>query len=222
MAGLVGIRAEDMEQVDALRRLRPDYPDGFPLIRPHVQAPVLVVRDEEIVAELARFGFSRRFSSFNAREDKLSTGRLWSSMFGRSHAIMPVSYVVEWVDDERGKRPFLIQREDGKPMMVPALSGRYHEDRDQRAFALVTREPNRFFGHFHDRMVAQCPPEGVDRWLSPEGATEKELRACLAAPGDDELVAVPADPGLTKRKAGDWSALHTVGEPLKWADLRGA
>lgn len=220
MAGLIGIRAEDMEQVDALRKLRPEYPDGFPLIRPHVLAPVIVAHDEAVEAVTARFGFSRRFSSFNARNDKLTTGRLWSSMFGKSHGLVPLSYVVEWVEDESGKRPYLIQRADGKPMMAPALVGRYFEDREQRAFAICTRKPNRFFAKFHDRMVGQCPPDRAGAWLRPEGTAADDLLACVAAPGDDELVAVPADPGISKRKAGDWSPVKAVGEPLGWGDLR--
>lgn len=39
MAGLVGIRAEDMDQVDALRRAKLDWPQGLPFIRPSVRAP---------------------------------------------------------------------------------------------------------------------------------------------------------------------------------------
>ncbi len=220
MAGLIGISAEDMEQVDALRKLRADYPDGFPLIRPHVLAPVLVARDEGVEAVTARFGFSRRFSSFNARDDKLTTGKMWSRMFGSSHGLVPLSYVVEWVEDPDGKRPFLIRRADGRPMMAPALVGTYFEDRDQQAFAICTRRPNRFVATFHDRMVGQCPDDQADTWLHPDGVDHETLLACVAAPDDDELVAVPADPKVAKRKAGDWSAIQTVGDPVGWDDLR--
>jgi putative SOS response-associated peptidase YedK len=220
MAGIIGLRAEDMEQVDALQRARLDWPDGLPMIRPHVLAPVIVRTDDALDAMPARFGFSRRFASFNARSDRLTTGRMWKSMFGKSHGIVPVSYVVEWVNDEDGKTPYLIQRADGRPMMAPALVGPYHEDRKQKAFAICTREPNPFFKRFHDRMIGQCTPKQMDAWLAPEGHEPDDLLACIAAPPNDELVAVPTTPQITKRKAGDWSPLEATGDPLTWNDLK--
>jgi putative SOS response-associated peptidase YedK len=181
---------------------------------------MLTAADDGLEAATARFGFSRRFSSFNARKEKLTTGRLWSSMFGKRHAIVPLSYVVEWIQDKQGKHPFLIQRADGGLMMTPALVGGSHETKGERAFAICTREPNRFFARFHDRMVGQCTPELMKRWLAPGDTTADELLACVAAPDDGELVAVAAAPNISKRKAGDWSPLVTFGEPLGWDDVK--
>lgn len=221
MAGLVGIRAEDMEQVDALRRARIDWPQGLPFIRPHVMAPVLVSKDDEVVHVAARFGFTRKFASFNARDDKLTTSPFWRSMFGRSHCIVPLSYVVEWVTEGGEKQPYLIQRADGKLMMAPGLVGRYQDKEGETGFAICTRQPNRFFARFHDRMIGQCTSQLMERWLRPSLDGKERLLACIAAPEEDELVAVPASPDIQKRRAGDWSPVKTIGAPMGWKELRG-
>ncbi len=220
MAGIIGLRAEDMEQVDALQRARLEWPNGLPLIRPHVLAPVLVKKGDETVHVPARFGFTRRFASFNAREDKLTTSPFWRKMFGRSHGIVPLSYVVEWLEEGDERRPYLLQRADGQPMMAPALVGPYHDREGETGFAICTTRPNRFFAHFHDRMIGQCTPPLVDRWLSPQGKPEAELLECVHVPDDRELVAVPASPTLQKRQKGDWSPLQTIGLPITWDQLK--
>ena len=94
MAGLVGIRAEDMEQVDALQRAKLEWPQGLPLIRPTVRAPVLVWKEGMVDFVPARFGFSRRFMSFNARSENLTESKLWKRFFGKHHAVACLSYVV--------------------------------------------------------------------------------------------------------------------------------
>lgn len=220
MAGIIGLRAEDMEQVDALKRARLDYPNGLPMIRPHVRALALVADGDDLKAVPARFGFSRKFPSLNARIEKLTTSPLWRSMFGKSHAILPISYVIEWVTKGEEKTPYLIQRRDRKLIMAPALVGKYHENPEETAFAICTREPNQFFALFHDRMVGHCTPEAMERWLHPSTASKDDLMDCIGAPADDELEAVPTSPAITKRKAGDWSALEPVGRPLRWEDLK--
>lgn len=216
MAGIIGLRAEDMEQVDALQRARPDFPQGLPMVRPHVRALVLVQRTGPLEAVPARFGFSRKFPSSNARMEKLSVSPLWRSMFGKTHGVVPLSYVIEWKVEGQTKQPYLIQRRGGGLLLAPALVGRYHEDREETAFAICTREPNRFFAGFHDRMVGVCPSDLTKRWLQPSDHSAKELLDCIGSPRDDELEAVPTDPQITARRAGNWSPLPATGPPIRW------
>jgi putative SOS response-associated peptidase YedK len=221
MAGIVGIRAEDMEQVDALQRARLEFPNGFPMVRPSVRTLVLVQEDGRLVAKPARFGFTNAFASFNARVDKLATSPFWKSMFGKEHGIAPLSYVIEWMERDGVRQPYLIQRADGRLIMAPALVGHSRDEKKEPAFAIVTRDPNRFFGFFHPRMVGHCTPELMETWLHPSRHSAAELAECVAAPRDDELVAVPASPEIQKRVKGDWSALKTVGPPITWKDVEG-
>lgn len=217
MAGIIGIRAEDMDQVDALKRAKLDWPFGLPMIRPSVKVPVLVKKGKDLEAVTAKFGFSNRFPSMNARVEKLQESPLWKGKFGKAHCIVPLSYVIEWVVKDGVRTPYLIQRRDHKLWMAPALFGHHIEAKESTAFAICTREPNRFFATFHDRMIGACTPELMERWLAPEGKSPKELLECIRAPEDDELEAQPTTPEITKRKAGDWSALPNRGKPVVWS-----
>jgi putative SOS response-associated peptidase YedK len=220
MAGLVGIRAEDMEQVDALQRAKLEFPQGLPFVRPSVRAPVLVKAEKGLDYKVARFGFSKRFMSFNARSENLTESRLWKGMFGRHHAVACLSYVVEWIVEGGVKTPYLIGRADRKLMWTPALIGPYLDNKEEMGFAICTRPPNQFFTHFHDRMVGHLTPDLAEVWLSPEGHSEKELLACVAAPGEEELAGFKVKGDIAKRKSGDWSAVETQGKPLTIDDIK--
>lgn len=219
MAGLVGIRAEDMEQVDALQRAKLEFPQGLPFVRPSVRAPVLVKADKGLDYKVARFGFSKRFMSFNARSENLVEGKLWSRFFGKHHAVACLSYVVEWIVEDGVKTPYLIGRADRRLMWTPALLGPNLDNKEELGFAICTRPPNQFFSHFHDRMVGHLTPELAEVWLTPEGRSQKELLECVRAPGEEELAGFKVKGDIAKRKSGDWSAVETQGKPLTIADI---
>jgi len=221
MAGVIGLRGPDISKRDALRGYKVEWRDADrPLIRPHTGVPVLYVKDGEPFVERHVFGFSKEFSSFNARSDKLESGKMWSRMFGKHHGVCPVSYILEWSDQGDGKKPYRIERADGSAMAVPALVGPYWEDRSHRAVALVTIEPNEFVKQFHDRMIGQLADKQIDVWLNPETHTPKETWDCLQAPADEELVAIPIKADAGKAKFDDPDALEAIGPPVKWGELR--
>lgn len=220
MAGVIGLRGPDIAKRDALRGYKVEWADADrPLIRPHTGAPVLRLVEGEPVVERHIFGFARRFSSFNARDDKLTESRMWKTMYGRHHGVCPVSYILEWADVGDGKKPFRIERADGAAMAVPALVGASWEDRTKRSFALVTIAPNEFVARFHDRMIAQLRDDQLDVWLRPEGHSEAKLRACLKAPPTDELVAYPLAADVGKAKHDDAAALEAAGPCVTWKTL---
>lgn len=223
MAGVIGLRGPDIEKRDILQGYRLTFEDADrPYVRPHTGLPVLTVGDEGPDVHRHVFGFSRRFASFNARSEKLETGKMWSRMFAHEghHGVAPVSYILEWGDIGDGKQPFRIERADGAAMCVPALVGGYWEEKGQDAFALVTIEPNRFVATFHDRMIGQLQDADVDVWLRPQDHLPERLRACLAPPPEDELVAYPLRDDVGKARFDDTEALEAVGPPVTWADVQ--
>jgi putative SOS response-associated peptidase YedK len=221
VAGVIGLRGPDIGKRDALRGYKVEWKDADrPMIRPHTGLPVLYVKDGAPVVERHVFGFSKEFTSFNARMDKLETGKMWSRMFAKSHGVAPVSYILEWTDQGDGKKPYRIERADGAAMAVPALVGPYWENRSERAFALVTIEPNEFVGAFHDRMIGQLTDDGIDAWLRPQTQTPKQLYDLLRPPPNDELVAIPIKEDAGKAKFDDPSGLDAIGPPVRWADLK--
>jgi putative SOS response-associated peptidase YedK len=221
MAGVIGLRGPDIMKRDALRGYKVVWKDADrPMIRPHTGLPVLHIQDGEPVVERHVFGFSKEFTSFNARMDKLESGKMWSRMFGKHHGVAPVSYILEWSDRGDGKKPYRIERADGAAMAVPALVGPYWEDRSQRAFALVTIEPNEFVKNFHDRMIGQLSDADIDGWLRPEGKTAQQLYDMLKPPANEELVAIPIKEDAGKAKFDDPNGLDAVGPPVSWADFK--
>lgn len=221
MAGVIGLRGPDIAKRDALRGYKVEWRDADrPLIRPHTGSPVLHLKDGEPTVERHVFGFSKEFTSFNARADKLETGKMWSRMFGKHHGVAPVSYILEWSDQGGGKKPYRIERADGAAMAVPALVGQYWEDRSKRAFALVTIEPNDFVKTFHDRMIGQLADDRIDVWLNPEKHSRKELWACLEAPPNEELVAIPIQSDVGSAKFDDASKMEAIGPPVRWLPKR--
>lgn len=224
MAGVIGLRGPDIEKRDALRGFQVEWADADrPYVRPHTGLPVLSLREGQPDVHRHVFGFTNRFASFNARADRLEDGKMWSRMFGKAghHGVAPVSYILEWGDlgDGQGKRPFRIERADGAAMAVPALVGKCW-DEDADAFALVTIPPNGFVSTFHDRMIGQLDDAHIDVWLRPEEHGMDALRACLAPPADDALVAHPLRKDVGAARFDDAGAMEAVGPPIDHASVR--
>lgn len=228
MAGLVGIDPRHIVTMDLMaplnltdphRKIRTSLRDGLPIIKPMYHAPVLTRPATGNQWTIARFGLSRRFSSFNARSENLLESRLWKSFFGKSHAVAALSHIVEWKKEDGDRVPYLIERADGGLLLAPALIAPCLDDKSDMGFAICTREPNGFFKHFHDRMIGVLTPALMERWLDPSASSLPELLKCVRAPEDDELVARRAKGELMKRDADDVSPIETVGKPLTMKDL---
>ena len=223
MAGVIGLRGPDIEKRDALRGYKVVFEDADrPYVRPHTGLPVLTIDDDGPRVDRHVFGFTKRFSSFNARADRLEQSKMWARMFAKPghHGVAPVSYILEWGDLGDGKRPFRIERADGAAMCVPALVGGYWEDKGERAFSLVTIEPNRFVKTFHERMIGQLADDQLDIWLKPQDHDRSELWACLEAPPDEELVAYPLKQDVGAARHDDAAAMEAVGPAVTWADVK--
>lgn len=221
MAGVIGLRGPDIEKRDALRGYKVVFQDADrPIIRPHTGCPVLRIKDDAPVVERHVFGFTRKFASFNARADRLESSAMWAKMFGKGHGVAPVSYILEWADLGDGKRGYRIERKDGAAMVIPALVGGYWEDREHRAFALITTEPNDFVGRIHNRVICQLDDDQVDVWLHPEAHSKDDLIACLGPGGNDDFVAYPLAEDVGRARFDDPSKLEAVGEPIAWADVK--
>ncbi len=231
LAGLVGIHPKDIVTMDAMapldavdphRKVRTAIRDGLPIIKPMYHAPILVPKEAGGVEwRIARFGLSRRFSSFNARSENLQESRLWKSFFGKAHGVAALSYIVEWQKEGKERVPYLISRADGGLLLTPALAAPCLDDKADLGFAICTRTPNGFFSNFHDRMVGVMTEELMERWLEPEGVSAAKLMECVRKPGEDELVARRGKGDLMKRDASDVSPIETVGKALRMGDLGG-
>jgi putative SOS response-associated peptidase YedK len=80
--------------------------------------------------------------------------------------------------------------------------------------AIITTEPNAFFGRYHNRQVCTLSGKEPKAWLGlDEQAKAKRL---LHPPKDDAWEAVPVDGRIFKQGRIEIEDLVPVGEPIRW------
>jgi putative SOS response-associated peptidase YedK len=230
VAGLEGIDASKMEIIDALGGTRWAYDEGErvakPLLRHADFAPVAIVVDGERVIEKVRFGmpgFQGRLIT-NARDDKLAESPSWRSLFGKSHSLTAISYVVE--TDKKTKTTYRVQRRDGKLMVVPGLVARRHlkfastgNEYDDLCHVQVTADANDFVATIHDRFVCELESKKErDMWMDPADHDVGALAKLLVQAPNDRYEMVPIASDAWKRR-DDPEATRPIGEAVTWSGV---
>lgn len=233
VAGLEGIDASKMEIIDALGGTRWAYDEdervAKPLLRHADFAPVAIVVDGERVIEKVRFGmpgFQGRLIT-NARDDKLMESPSWTSLFGKSHCLTAISYVVE--TDKKTKTTYRVQRRDGALMVVPGLVARRHikfastgNEYDDLCHVQVTADANDFVATIHDRFVCELSTKRErDMWMSPAEHDVAALAKLLVQAPNDRYEMVPIASDAWKRR-DDPDATKPIGDAVTWAGKAGA
>ena len=218
MAGLIGLTAADIEIQDALRLAKWDYEGTWiphPVVRLTTTMPIGIQRDGERVGVRARWGFPVGAGRpvGNARDDRLLQSPMWSSMLGKSPCLVASTGIYEMAQVDGRKTSLWFRRRDGKPIVMPGLTAtRNMEGGPRRCFAIVTTQPNAFFGQFHDRQVCVLDGDGMQQWLS---AGSQEAMGLLRAPDVEEWEAVPVDGRIFQPGRRELEDLVPVAEPLR-------
>ncbi|HET6399605.1 MAG TPA: SOS response-associated peptidase family protein [Candidatus Thermoplasmatota archaeon] len=195
MAGLIGLQAADIEVQDALGSTRWAY-DGWvphPVVRLTTSMPVAVAAPEGRTVVKARWGFPVGPRPVgNARDDKLRASPLWSGMLQDGRALAVATGVYEMADVGGRRQALWFRRIDGRPIVMPALvADRGIKGGQRLCAAIVTTQPNAFFGRFHDRQVCELDALQATAWL--HAASVEDALALLAAPPEEAWEAVPVD-----------------------------
>jgi len=216
MAGLIGLTSSDVELQDALGA-RWEY-DGewipHPIVRLTTTLPVAVHDGDGRKIVRARWGFPVGPRPIgNARDDKVAVSPLWSRMLGKSHALVAATGVYEMIKNNAGeKQSYWFRRVDGKPIIMPALVGeRVMHGEARLCAAIVTTQPNEFFGRYHARQVCTLNVQEQAAWLAADNADE--AMHCLHAPGVNDWEAVPVDAGIFQPGRREMEDLVPTGEP---------
>jgi putative SOS response-associated peptidase YedK len=90
---------------------------------------------------------------------------------------------------DKTKQPFLVRREDGKPLALAGIWDRSITTNGESvdSCAVITGEAKRVVVELHDRMPLIVPTDGCARWLDPSG---RDL-ADLLVPSTTGLVTYP-------------------------------
>ena len=141
---------------------------------------------------LARFGLVPSWSEsekqsaklINARVEGVATSKTYARALRTRRGIVPVTGYFEWQASANGKKqPLFIHDASDKPLALAAVWDRWRNPEGQRieSFSLITRASAGFLTDIHSRMPFELQPEDIERWLSPQSATPRELERVLHA-----------------------------------------
>lgn len=177
--GLAGLVLEHLGAAGATE----DWLVSNPNLAPTNLIPVVRLVDGKRVATSSTWGFlppnapSRAFISdyftFNARDDKLATGRLYAMPFKTQRCLIPVSAWYEWPKAPGAKKgtPCTIVPTGVDMFVFAGLWGPWVDPETGGHFdtaTVITTEPNELIADLpHHRMPAILAPSEWGRWLDP-------------------------------------------------------
>jgi putative SOS response-associated peptidase YedK len=154
---------------------------------------------------------------FNARSETLREKQSYREPFKRRRCIIFTDGFFEWDSVRKSRIPHFIRMKSGNPF---ALAGLWDHWIDKvtgntvLSSTIITTDANELLARIHRRMPVILPDDQFRVWLSPEGAPEDMLCACLKPYPHDEMEAYEVstlvnDPGIDspdviKRVQGLW------------------
>jgi len=163
-----------------------------------------------------------KYSTFNARLDRLLDSRVWRSCFPAQRCLVPVSGIFERVNEAgaKKKRPFFIQRRDAE---VFQLAGLWSEWVDRAtgevhlSFTVITTEPNALMDRIgHHRMPCIVAPEERALWLDPEVTDAERLLDLIREPlPGPAMEAWPVSHAINYRNERGRDVVEPVGELVR-------
>lgn len=152
-----------------------------------------------------------KYSTFNARLDKLQSSAVWRTAFPKRRCLVPVNGFFERVAEKGAtkKRPFYIQHREQNPFCFAGLWSLWHDEEDKKdllTFTVITTEPNDLMKEIgHHRMPCIVESSEYQSWLDPNNLDEGALTNCIRTPF-----------------AGDALSAYAVGYDINYRDRKGA
>ncbi len=164
-------------------------------VAPTDDAFVVVQREDRRAITAYRWGLIPHWSKdlktgskmFNARAETLTGSPAFRDAFKRHRCLVPVDAFYEWKREGAVRQPYLIERDDGRPLALAGLWAGWKDPATEtvrRTFTIITTTPNEAMADLHDRMPVVIADDAWDRWLDPTIPDPTELRAMLE-PSDD-------------------------------------
>lgn len=166
-------------------------------IAPTHEVPVVAATDGSSFIKPMRWGLipswskelKMKFSTFNARAEKLEESRLYSPALRIRRCIVPVSGFFEWKrTTPKSKQVYAIQRKDDQPLLLAglwAINKQIFNNKDVLSYTVITRKPNSLVSDIHNRMPAILLRNQISAWLNSEWG---EARECLAEPFPSDMI----------------------------------
>lgn len=143
---------------------------------------------------------------FNARSEEVAQSRFWKDSFEERRCIVPADAIFEWQAVARGKKPkFEIAVAGREPFGMAGIWKPWKNpktDQWERAFAVITGEPNEATQPIHDRLATILDPRDYGEYLGQ--AERPPVHLLRIVPSEKtrvervktESAALPEQPGL--------------------------
>ena len=174
-------------------------------VAPTDEAAVVVQRDDRRAITRYRWGLIPHWAdgpkiasrTFNARAETVASTPAFRAAFLRRRCLVPVDSFYEWRREGTVRQPYLIGRDDGRPLVLAGLWAGWRDpatDTVRRTFTIVTTRANTRIADLHDRMPVVLPEGAWARWIDPAPADPSELQAMLQPSEDEPLSIYPVVP----------------------------
>lgn len=123
-----------------------------------------------------------KFSTINARSDKVFESKLYKDDILHRRCIIPVSGFIEWKRDKNSKHPFCIYLKDEPIMSLAGIWDTWRSmdgKREIECFTILTTDANKFVGSIHNRMPVIMDPKKEEEWLDSRLEKPQELSKFL-------------------------------------------
>jgi putative SOS response-associated peptidase YedK len=142
-------------------------------------------------AEMVRWGIDgRKGGLFNLRAETATTKPFYHRQLLGQRVVVPASHFYEWRAIGERRLPVAISREDGKPLHLAGLLGRWE---DQLAATILTTTPNNDIATLHHRMPVVLNDDDAATWVLEELSLEQVAGFLRPCP-DGWLRPAPASP----------------------------
>lgn len=127
-----------------------------------------------------------KYSTFNARADKLQSSNLWKSVISdpSTRCIIPLSGYYEFSGPKGNKTPHYFHPTGQKFFAAAGLYSNISPNDGMNSFTIITTDPNDVQEPVHDRMPAFLLPDEFDDWLIPDHSTDYIIDLIKPYPND--------------------------------------
>ncbi len=131
-----------------------------------------------------------KFSTFNARTDKVSSAASYRVPFRKRRCLIPALGWFEWQATAQGKVKWWMHRPDRGMVNFAGLWDRWHRgDEVIESCTIIVGDANSAMNAVHDRMPVIIEPKDESFWLDTQIDYAPALEALLKPPSDDAITA---------------------------------
>ena len=202
----------------------PDSPDSFPLdfskdlkVLPHLEAPVILVRNGQIVLDVFRYSLipswskeeRLKFATHNARIETIDSKAMWKAASAERHCIVPLDAFFEAVYEGHYAGNMLRFEKNSAELLYAAGIFELWKNSSSgeliKSFAIITEDACPFIKEAgHDRQPVFLSASMARKWLTAPATTAKNTRMFLDSlkSGTDFSLSIerPLKAGWEKRR----------------------